>query len=120
MARGRDLVTGLPREIVMTDQDVRNAIAHSIEELVEAAKGVLETTPPEIVSDIMQRGISLVGGGALIRGLPEYLSESLGVPVIVDADPLTAVVRGTSIVLDDIDMYREAIIKSDDELVPTE
>lgn len=120
IARGRDLVTGLPREIVLSDQDVRNAIGHSIEELVDAAKEVLETTPPEIVSDIMQRGIYLVGGGALIRGLPEFLTESLGVPVIVDPDPLTAVVRGTSIVLDDVEAYEEAILKSDDELVPTE
>lgn len=120
IARGRDLVTGLPREVVMTDQDIRNAIGHSIEELVGAAKGVLETTPPEVVSDVMRRGIYLVGGGALIRGLPEYLSESLGVPVIPDADPLTAVVRGTSIVLEEIEAYREAILPSDDELVPTE
>jgi len=120
VARGRDLVTGLPREIILSDQDVRNAIGHSIEELVEAIKGVLETTPPEIVSDIMQQGIRLVGGGALIRGLPEFLTESLGVPVIVDPDPLTAVVRGTSLVLEDIDAYRETILKTDDELVPTE
>ena len=56
----------------------------------------------------------------MIRGLPEFLTESLGVPVIVDQDPLTAVVRGTSVVLDDIDRYREAVLKSDDELVPTE
>lgn len=120
IARGRDLVTGLPREILLTDQDIRNAIGHSIEELVESAKEVLETTPPELVADIMQRGISLVGGGALIRGLAEYLTESLGVPVVVDRDPLTAVVRGTAVVLDDIERYREAILTSDDELVPTE
>lgn len=119
-ARGRDLVSGLPREISLSDQDVRNALGHSIEELVEAVKEVLETTPPELVSDIMQRGMHLVGGGALIRGLPEFLTESLGTPVNVDPDPLTAVVRGTSVVLDDIDRYREAILTSDDELVPTE
>ncbi|MEK9154401.1 MAG: rod shape-determining protein [Patescibacteria group bacterium] len=120
IARGRDLVTGLPREITLTDQDIRNAMGHSIEEIVEAVKGVLESTPPEIVADIMQRGIHLVGGGALIRGLPEFLMESLGVPVNVDPDPLTAVVRGTAIVLDDIGKYHEALLKSDDELVPTE
>ncbi|MBI2610494.1 rod shape-determining protein [Candidatus Kaiserbacteria bacterium] len=119
-ARGRDLVSGLPREISLTDQDIRNALGHSIEELVESVKEVLETTPPELVSDIMQRGMYLVGGGALIRGLPEFLTESLGVSVNVDPDPLTAVVRGTSVVLDDIERYREAILTSDDELVPTE
>lgn len=118
--RGRDLVTGLPREMRITDQDIRNAIGHSMEELVEAVKEVLETTPPEILSDVMQRGIYLAGGGALIRGIPEFLSRALGVPVIVAPDPLTAVVRGTSIVLNDLEAYREAIMKSDDELVPTE
>lgn len=116
IVRGRDLVTGLPREIVISDQDIRNAIGHSIEELVESVKEVLETTPPEILADIMQKGIYLAGGGALIRGLPEYFSRSFGVPVIVAQDPLTAVVRGTSAVLEDIDLYREALLRSDDEL----
>ncbi|HEV3245534.1 MAG TPA: rod shape-determining protein [Candidatus Paceibacterota bacterium] len=118
--RGRDLVTGLPREIVITDQDIRNAIGHSIEDLIEAAKEVLETTPPEIVSDVMQRGIYLAGGGALIRGLPELLSRHFGVAVIVAPDPLTAVVRGTSAVLSDMDTYREVLLGSDEELVPTQ
>lgn len=118
--RGRDLVTGLPREIVISDQDIRNAIGHSIEELVESVKEVLESTPPEIVSDIMQQGIYLAGGGALIRGLPEYLTTALGVPVVVAPDPLTAVVRGTSAILQDIYLYEEALLRSDDELTPTE
>ena len=120
IVRGRDLVTGLPREIRINDNDVRNAIGHGIEELVDAVKEVLEDTPPEIVSDIMQRGIFLCGGGALIRGLPQYLTVSLGVPVVVAPDPLTAVVRGTAAILDDIASYREALLMSDDELVPTE
>ncbi len=120
IVRGRDLISGLPRELVITDQDVRNAIDHSIEELVDAIKEVLETTPPEIISDIMESGVHLAGGGAQIRGLPEYLSRSIGIPVIVAADPLTAVVRGTSTVLHDLDRYRETLLKSDDELVPTE
>ncbi len=120
IVRGRDLVTGLPREVTIVDQDVRNAIGHSMEELVESMKEVLETTPPEIVSDVMQRGIYLAGGGALIRGLPEFLTIALGVPVVVAPDPLTAVVRGTAVVLDDIDAYQEALLRSDDELVPTE
>jgi rod shape-determining protein MreB len=118
--RGRDLVTGLPREIVITDQDIRNAIGHSVEELVESIKEVLETTPPEIISDVMRSGIHLAGGGALIRGLPEYLTAALGVPVVVAPDPLTAVVRGTSVVLHDMDLYNEALLRSDDELTPTE
>ena len=120
VVRGRDLVTGLPREITINDQDVRNAIGHSIEELVESIKEVLETTPPEIVSDIMQRGIYLAGGGALIRGLPAFLTEALGVPVMVAIDPLTAVVRGAAVILDDLDFYREALVRNEEELVPTE
>ncbi|QQG37518.1 MAG: rod shape-determining protein [Candidatus Kaiserbacteria bacterium] len=120
LARGRDLVTGLPREIVVSDQDVRNAIGHSVEELVESIKEVLETTPPELLADIMQRGIYLAGGGALIRGLPEFLTAALGVPVVVAPDPLTAVVRGTSVILEDLNLYREALLKNDDEFVPTE
>lgn len=119
-ARGRDLVTGLPREIIVNDDDVRTALAHSVEELVEEIKDVLETTPPEIISDVMRRGIYLTGGGALIRGLPEFLSAALGVPVVVAPDPLTAVVRGTSSVLHDMDAYYESLLRSDDELVPSE
>ena len=114
------LVRGLPREIRITDQDIRNAIGHSIEELVEAVKEVLETTPPEIISDVMRHGIYLAGGGALIRGIPEFLTNALGVAVIVAPDPLTTVVRGTAIVLNDLDAYRDSLLKSDDELVPTE
>ncbi len=120
LVRGRDLVTGLPREIVITDQDIRNAIGHSMDELIESIKEVLEETPPEIIGDVMQRGIHLAGGGALIRGLPELLSRNLGVNVIVAHDPLTAVVRGTSIILEDLEGYREAILRSDEELIPTE
>lgn len=119
-ARGRDLASGLPREIIITDADIRDAIGHSVDELVESIKEVLESTPPELLADIMQRGIHLAGGGAQIRGLPEFLTEALGVPVIVAPDPLTAVVRGTGIVLDDLDTYREALVSSDDELVPTD
>ena len=118
--RGRDLITGLPREISITDADVRNAIGHSMEELVEAVKSIVEITPPEVLSDVMTRGVYLAGGGALIRGLPELFSEALGLPVKVAADPLTAVVRGTGMVLDDIDNYSEALLTSDHELVPTQ
>lgn len=116
--RGRDLVTGLPREIVISDHDIRSAIGHSVEELVESIKEVLETTPPEIVADVMRRGVYLCGGGALIRGLPELLSNTLRVSVVVAADPLTAVVRGTAAVLSDLELYEEAILHNDDELVP--
>ncbi len=118
VVRGRDLVTGLPREIVVTDSDIREAIAHSIEQLIDSIKEVLETTPPEVVSDILKRGIYLAGGGALIRELPRLLQEELGVPVHVADDPLTAVVRGTGKILEDVPAYKEAFIHHDDAVSP--
>ncbi len=117
--RGRDLVTGLPREVVVTDADVREAIGTSIDTLVEAIKEVLETTPPEIVSDVMRRGIYLVGGGALIRGFDAFLSEWLKVPVYVADDPLTSVARGTGIVVEDTKRYQDVIITEEHVLPPT-
>ena len=114
--RGRDLVTGLPREVVITDTDVREAIAGSIDTLIGAVKEVLETTPPEILSDVMQRGIFLVGGGALIKGLPEVLEEELNISIFVADDPLTAVLRGTGVVLENIALYKEVLIANEDEL----
>jgi len=118
--RGRDLVTGLPREVVITDVDIREAISVSINHLVDAVKEVLETTPPEVLSDVMQRGIYLAGGGALIRGLPETLENVLGIPVYVADDPLTSVVRGTGIVLENLDRFKEILIENENELSPTE
>jgi rod shape-determining protein MreB len=114
--RGRDLITGLPREVVITDSDIREATSSSIDTLVESAKEVLETTPPEILSDVMNRGIHLVGGGALIKGLDELLSTTLKLPVYVADDPLTAIARGTGIVLEDLDKYKDVLIQNEDEL----
>lgn len=116
--RGRDLLTGLPREVVVTDSDIREAISLSIKELVEGVKDVLETTPPEILSDVMHRGIVLSGGGALLSGLDRLLQNSLKIPIYIVDDPLSAVARGTGIVLDDIDFYREVLIGNQDELPP--
>lgn len=116
--RGRDLVTGLPREVIITDSDVREALAPSVALLVDSIKEVLETTPPEILSDIMNRGIVLVGGGALIKGLDGLLTQILKIPVYIAHDPLTAVARGTGIVLEDIEGYRDILIDTQDELPP--
>ena len=114
--RGRDLITGLPREVVVTDSDIREAIAPSVDILVDATKEVLEVTPPEILADIMYKGIYLVGGGALIKGLDSLLSSSLKIPVHIAEDPLTAIARGTGIILDDLEMYRDVLVQNDDEL----
>lgn len=114
--RGRDLITGLPREVVITDSDIREAISSSVDTLVEAAKEVLETTPPEILADVVNRGVHLVGGGALIKGLDTLLSSALQIPVYIAEDPLTAIARGTGIILEDIDTYRDVLIQNEDEL----
>ncbi|MDQ3075527.1 MAG: rod shape-determining protein [bacterium] len=116
--RGRDLLTGLPREVVVTDSDIREAISASIKELVEGVKDVLETTPPEILSDIMRQGITLSGGGALIPGLDRLLQNVLKIPVYVVDDPLSAVARGTGVILDDIESYKDVLIGNQDELPP--
>lgn len=111
--RGRDLVTGLPREIVITDTDVREAIASSVQSIVESVKEVLETAPPEVVADVMRLGVYFTGGGALLRGLPELMAEELKVPIHVVDDPLTTVVRGTGIVLEDLEAYRGMLLDDD-------
>lgn len=116
--RGRDLITGLPREVIITESDIREAIALSIDTLIEATKEVLETTPPEIVADIMKRGIYLAGGGALIRGLDKLLQEELDIPVYVAAEPLTAVARGTGIILENLERYKDILIEKEDDLPP--
>ncbi len=114
--RGRDLVTGLPREVVLTDADIREAISQSIDHLVDSVKEVLETTPPEILSDVMHRGVYLVGGGALIRGLDQLIEEYVKIPVHIAEDPLTAVARGTGIILEDLELYEDVLIANEDDL----
>ena len=116
--RGRDLVTGLPREVIITDSDVREAIMPSITMLVDDVREVLETTPPEILSDVMHRGLVLSGGGALISGLDRLLENNLKIPIYVAEDPLTAVVRGTGVILDGIEDYAEQLISVTNDLPP--
>jgi rod shape-determining protein MreB len=115
--RGRDLATGLPREIILTDSHVREALAPSLDALMDTMKDVIERTPPELLSDILERGVTVFGGGALLRGLPQLLAKMLGVPVRVAADPLTAVVRGTGIVTEDPEPYSTFFIDEADILV---
>lgn len=114
--RGRDLLTGLPRQINVNNNDMKRAINDSISVLIDGIKEVLEKTPPEIVSDIMKNGIYMVGGGACIRGLDILLTHELSIPVIVGNDPLYSVVLGTGKILDDIDNYKQILMHEDDEL----
>ncbi|MGC9602234.1 MAG: rod shape-determining protein [Minisyncoccia bacterium] len=116
IVRGRDLITGLPREIIITDSDIREAISQSIDTLVESVREVLETTPPEILSDIMHSGIVLVGGGALLKGLDSLLAQWLKVPVLVADDPLTAVARGTGVILENLEAHRDVFLEHDDDI----
>jgi rod shape-determining protein MreB and related proteins len=114
--KGRDLVTGLPREAIITDVDIREAMYGSISQLVDAIREVLETTPPEVLSDIMQKGMTISGGGALIRNLPALLEMQLKVPVSIADDPLTAVARGTGVILEHIDTYSDVLVQNTDEI----
>lgn len=114
--RGRDLVTGLPREVSVTDSDIREAIMPSLRILIEGVREVIENTPPEILSDIMGRGIVLTGGGSLIRGLDIILQKVSKMPIFVAEEPLTAVARGTGIILQDFEKYKDVLVSNDDEL----
>lgn len=116
--RGRDVMTGLPREVIITAGDVKDAVAHQIDSIIEATKAVLEKTPPEILADVMQRGIHVCGGGALIPGLALLLEENLQVPVIVVPDPLRSVIRGAGIVIENFEQYEEVLIDNEGELSP--
>ncbi|KKT14659.1 MAG: Actin-like protein ATPase [Parcubacteria group bacterium GW2011_GWC1_43_30] len=116
--KGRDLVSGLPKEIILTDTDIRDALSQSVESLIETIREVLESTPPEILSDIMNRGVYLSGGGALIKGLAELIESEINIPVHVAADPLTAVARGTGIILEDLESFKDILIKNEGELPP--
>ena len=115
--RGRDLVTGLPRQVIVTDTDIKEAIMPSILSLVEGIKEVLETTPPELLSDIIKNGLVLSGGGAILRGLDGFLESALKIPVYVAEDSLTAVARGAGVVLDEFETYKEVLLKTDEESI---
>jgi rod shape-determining protein MreB len=99
--RGRDLLSGLPREIIVNDEQIREAIARSVRSIVDHVKSILEITPPELVADIYRRGIVLTGGGSLLRGLDHAIAQGTGLPVRLTDDPLTTVARGTGMLLTD-------------------
>jgi len=116
--RGRDLVTGLPKEIMVEPEQIRAALAKSVREIVEAVKITIEETPPELVADIMDRGIVLAGGGALLKGLDKMIEHETRMPVHVADDPLTAVARGTGLVLEDLDSLKDILIPTQYGKIP--
>lgn len=101
--RGRDMVTGLPRTIRVGSEEIQKALKENAAVIVQAAKGVLERTPPELAADIIDRGVILTGGGALLHGIDMLLAEELKVPVLIAEDPMKCVAVGTGIMLDNID-----------------
>jgi rod shape-determining protein MreB len=101
LIRGKDLFNGLPRAVTINDAQVREAIGRTVDHIIENIKITLETTPPELTSDIYEHGIVLTGGGALLRGLDKEIAQAIKIPVRIADDPLTCVVRGTGILLDD-------------------
>jgi rod shape-determining protein MreB len=106
--RGRDMVNGLPRTVTLHSNEVREALIEPVYEIVTASKNVLERTPPELAADIIDRGIILTGGGALLHGLDQLLIDELKVPVLVAENPMTCVVRGTGMMLDNLDKVKAA------------
>lgn len=108
--RGRDLLTGLPRTFMVTSKEISEALSDTVGSIVEAVKVTLEKSPPELAADIMDRGIVLTGGGALLRNLDKRLSRETGMPVLVAEDPLDCVAVGTGKALDNYDIYRKRTI----------
>lgn len=110
--RGRDLTSGLPKNVTLNSNQIQEAMSESINEIVEIVKATLEKTPPELASDIMEKGIVLAGGGALIKNLDKLLSKKTGMPVYVATDPLDCVVKGTGKTLEDLDRLKTVLINS--------
>jgi rod shape-determining protein MreB len=110
--RGRDLVAGVPKTLTLSSVQIREALSETIDIIVEAVRQALEQTPPELASDILERGIILTGGGALLRGLDRRLRQETNLPVNVAEDPLLCVVRGAGKVLEDLSGYSKVLEKS--------
>ena len=108
--KGRDLVTGIPQNIIITSEEVRKAISEQVESIVQAVRIALEQTPPELAADIVDRGIVLTGGGALLKGLDQLLREQTSLPITVVDDPLSTVVMGTGRALDNIHVLKDVCI----------
>jgi len=108
--RGRDVVSGLPKEIKINDAQVREALARSLEKILNTIKATLETTPPELVADIYQKGIYLTGGTAQLKELDSYISQNINIPVHVAEDPQTCAVRGLGSLLDDEALLKDIVV----------
>jgi len=110
--KGRDLGNGLPKTVIITSSEVQNAMEESIGDIIDIIKATLEKTPPELASDIMEKGIILAGGGALIKNLDKLVSEKTGMPVFVAEDPLDCVVKGTGKTLEDLERLKTVLLNA--------
>jgi len=110
--KGRDLISGLPKEVLINDLEVSEAVASSVNAIISEIRSVVEETPPELISDLMLRGIILAGGGSLLRGLPEMVEKTTGIPTKLAEDPLTAVVRGCGLILEDVESLKEILVSN--------
>jgi len=110
--RGRDVLTGLPKETKVSALQIRVAISRSLEKVLNAIKATLETTPPELVADIYQKGIYLTGGGAQLKGLDKYISDNIHIPIHIADDPQTCAVRGMGVLLDDEPLLKDIVVPS--------
>jgi rod shape-determining protein MreB len=108
--KGRDMVSGIPKTLEISSEEVMQAIAEPVNAIVNAVKIALERTPPELAADIVDRGIVLAGGGALLKNLDKLLREETGLPIIVAESPLTAVVLGSGRALEELDLLREIAV----------
>ena len=108
--RGRDLISGLPKTVTVTSEEIREALQEPLRAILEITKMSLERTPPELAADLIEQGIMMAGGGSLLRGLDKLISEETGLPVHIAEDPVTAVVRGTGKVLDNPRLLRDVIV----------
>lgn len=118
--RGRNLITGLPEEVIVSEEDIKRAIEKSLREVVREIKNAIEETPPELVADIMLKGIYLTGGGALLRGLDALITKETRIPAKIVEDPLTAVVRGAGAVLENLDELEKVLTQPEEMEIPQE
>ena len=110
--KGRDLISGIPKTITINEAEIREALSEPVNIILDTIKVILENTPPELAADIVDKGIVLAGGGALLRGLDLLIRDETGLPVIVAEDPLTAIVRGVGKMLDELDLLKRVAINS--------
>jgi len=111
--RGRNLVTGLPEEIIVSNEEIRRALEKSVRQIIKEIKSAIEETPPELLADIMASGIYMTGGGSLLRGLSTLVQKETKMPTRMVEDPMTAVVRGAGMVLENLDELREVLVETE-------